>query len=577
MSDSPATSADAPSEDPGQLVEEGKRLSESMLWRLQREYYDRRGPGAWSTGTVPSYVTSNPYIAQTYAHVVMAFLRDAMRPRKNGEPPTAAIDPAHPIYVVELAAGSGRFSWLLLKKLLALKNASSLRGLDLRYVMTDFTATNLDAWSRHRLLQPYLASGALELGRFDVERDAEIALPKSGARLSAATVKNPLVVIANYAFDTFTTDLFRVADGRLEELRLALRAPGAEPPDLSEPEVMAKLQLGWAGHLVEPDGYYGDPILDRILAGYRDRLADTTLAINVGAFRGLRHLLDISGRRLLLLSSDKGHTHEDELSYVHHPHIQFHGSLSMLVNYHALGAYFAALGGVYLPTSQRPLGLKTVACLLGGDADRFADTLLEFRERADIFGPSDFYTLIASSRRDCAAISLEHFLGLLRMSHFDPSVVHEFGKEVLDKVQAAGDALKLELRVALEHVWENFFPMNRDLPFELGRFFLAMRRPLEAVRFNQHSIDLFGEHPVTYSNMGIGHYYAEDPDAAVACFDKALALDPSYALPKAWRTRVLAEKERGLAPAPPPAPAPQRQMRYETPLASPPTASSMKR
>ena len=46
------------------------------------------------------------------------------------------------------------------------------------------------------------------------------------------------------------------------------------------------------------------------------------------------------------------------------------------------GRLYRGRGGVYLATSQRQLNLKTVALLLGGDADYFADTLLEFRERA---------------------------------------------------------------------------------------------------------------------------------------------------------------------------------------------------
>jgi hypothetical protein len=86
-----------PTEAPKAIVEGARRLSESSLWRLQRRYYETAGPEAWSSATVPHYITSNPYIASAFADVILAFQRDV------GEP----------ITVVELGAGSGRFSYLL--------------------------------------------------------------------------------------------------------------------------------------------------------------------------------------------------------------------------------------------------------------------------------------------------------------------------------------------------------------------------------------------------------------------------------------------------------------------------------
>ena len=73
---------------------------------------------------------------------------------------------------------------------------------------------------------------------------------------------------------------------------------------------------------------------------------------------------------------------------------------------------------------------------------------------------------------------------------------------------------------------------------------VAMRKPREAVQFNQFSVQLFGNHPVTYGNMGICYYHAEQPEEALRCFDKSLELSPNYGLPKAWKARVIAETNR---------------------------------
>lgn len=524
----------------GFLLEEKQRFSQSVLWRLQRQFYHQRGPAAWNTGTVPSYVTSNPYIAQAYAHSVLAFLQSAMHRQGEG----LSIDPKKPIYIIELASGPGRFAFLFLKKFLALKAASSVKHLNVKYVMTDFTENNLKSWESQPLFKDFLDAGVLEFGLFDIENDQQVRLVRSGKVLTQQMVKNPLVVIGNYIFDTVTQDLFRFEGGNAHEVLVTTRHSQPTQPDFSQPEVMSQFALSYDNRVVDSNKYYPNPDFNKVLSNYKERLSDTTIAIPIGSLVGLSRLIELSGNRMFLLSSDKGYTHEDELFFLNTQHIQFHGSLSMMVNYHAIGEYFKSLGGLYAATSQRQLNLKTVCCLLGGSEERFADALLTFREQVDVFGPYDFYTLLTQIRQNSQTCSVEELLGLIRMSHYDSNVIHEFGKDLLEQVGSLNDQLRLELHLAFERVWENFYPLGRDLPFDLARVYLAMKRPREAIVYNERSIRMFGEHPVTYSNMGICFYHAEQPQEALKCFERALQMNPNYGLPKAWRTRVLAEMDR---------------------------------
>ena len=71
-------------EDTPYILEQGHRLSQSLLWKLQRKFFDQQGIEAWRQGTVPHYVTSNPFIANAYAKVIFAFIRDVQ----------AVLDPA---------------------------------------------------------------------------------------------------------------------------------------------------------------------------------------------------------------------------------------------------------------------------------------------------------------------------------------------------------------------------------------------------------------------------------------------------------------------------------------------------
>ena len=61
---------------PVAVIETDRRLSQSVLWDLQRRYFAEAGISAWSTSRVPHYVTSNPALAHAYAAVFLGFLRD---------------------------------------------------------------------------------------------------------------------------------------------------------------------------------------------------------------------------------------------------------------------------------------------------------------------------------------------------------------------------------------------------------------------------------------------------------------------------------------------------------------------
>src|SRR3954451_9558001 len=119
-------------------LEQKKRLSQSVLWKLQRNYFDRHGIEAWSTGAVPHHITSSPFIADAYARVVFGYLRDCHSAASGGASSSTPLEYTQPVHVVELGSGPGRFAYLFLKELLGLLRGSALKDISVRYVMTDF-------------------------------------------------------------------------------------------------------------------------------------------------------------------------------------------------------------------------------------------------------------------------------------------------------------------------------------------------------------------------------------------------------------------------------------------------------
>src|SRR5262249_24696687 len=232
-----------------------ERLSQSLLWRLQRNYFERHGIEAWRSGAVPHHITSSPFIADAYARVVLGFLRDCR-----------VLDHSQPVHIVELGSGSGRFAYSFLKKFLNLYRNSSLKEIPVKYVMTDFTNRNLEYWRTHPSLVPFIEERSLDLARFDLEHDVQIELLDSGEILSPATLRNPLIVISNYVFDSTPQDAFLAAEENLFEILVTLTTPEPEV-DTEDPDILSRVEVSAHENLINGN-YYDDPKWNRILLDY---------------------------------------------------------------------------------------------------------------------------------------------------------------------------------------------------------------------------------------------------------------------------------------------------------------------
>ncbi|KPK35887.1 MAG: hypothetical protein AMJ65_17005, partial [Phycisphaerae bacterium SG8_4] len=237
-------------------LEYPQRLSRSILWELQRRFFAAEGIDAWRKGVVPCYITSNPFVAQAYSRVVGGFVRDCLA---NG----ALIDHDQPMYIIELGAGSGRFAYHFLKEFLPSVESCGRNHLRLKYIMTDFASRTIEFWDAHPSLEPLVARGHLAFARFDAGHDRAITLYGSEETLAPGTIRNPIVVLANYFFDSIPQDLFRIEGGELHEQLISVFAPDGEV-DLDEPDALGRVQIAFDSRQIS-DGYYGDPMLDELL------------------------------------------------------------------------------------------------------------------------------------------------------------------------------------------------------------------------------------------------------------------------------------------------------------------------
>ncbi len=497
------------------ILERGKRLSESLLWRLQRKFFDNLGAEAWTKGIVPHYITGNGWIADSYAKVVLGWLRDC----------AGTLDPDHPVTLLELGCGSGRFGYLFFQRLLDLLGRSSLSTVKVRYVMTDFTESTLDPLRRHELLQPWIEQGLLDFARYDASEDGEIRLSRSGEVLDSRTLRNPLVVLANYVFDGIPQDAFAVRGGRLFELLPTLTVPDEEE-DRDDPTILQRVEVSWEERPAA-DEPYGDPELDAILREYA-ALSDTAVLLPSSAIRCLRHLSGLADGRLLLVAGDKGYSREELLAGRDAPELSIHGSFSLMVNFHALGRWLTHRGGGFLCTSHIHSSLNVVAGVLGTGS---VETALAFDEAIERRGPDDFFDLKVGFGHAWDDLTLEHLLGWLRLSGWDANVLLGCWPALMKHAPSAAGVFRLEIYRAVHEVWNHYFPLHeaQDLAFHLGVLLCEIDCHGDALPFFHESVAVYGPNPATVFNIGLCLFHLGHLEEAREQVAQALAEAPDFA------------------------------------------------
>lgn len=514
------------------ILEEGRRLSASLLWRLQRRFFEVRRLRAWSEGVVPHYVSNHPFLARAYGRLTVGFLRDWR----------AALDPREPVYCIELGAGSGRLGFHFLRQTLGALALPALRGLRLKYVMTDFSAGQIDELAGQPAFQPWIDEGVLDFAVFDTEAPGALRLLHSGEVLAPGALINPAVVIANYVFDSIPQDVFWIENGELSEALVTLSTDRAAP-DLDDPNLLATVQLDATYAPVGGAAVYGEPALDRLLAEYRDRLASTHLLFPCAALRCIEHFRQLAGDRLLLLSADKGFVHEEALAGRGLPGFAIHGSISMQVNYHALARHVLHLGGTVFHARRRQSSLRICALALGLPEEGLAETRHAFGEAVEVQGPDDFFTLKKGMEQAYGQLTAGQALAFLRFSGGDANIFLGLFPRLMALAPEMDEETRSELCAVVRQVWEMFLPIgeDRDVAFQLGLLLATAEKIPEALDLFTESLRLYGPDAATLYNVALCHYRLGRPEPALEAVAQALEIQPGHSAARRLQQALGAE------------------------------------
>lgn len=434
-------------------LEEPRLFAQSSLWELQRRYFAERGAHAWIQGEVPHYVTSNPVVASNYAHIIVACWRDYLRLAPHG------LAEEEPFYLCELGAGSGRFAFHLLQQLLYLCESMQLPAIPFRYVLTDNSPSLLEFWHQHPYFQPFLASGLLDFAHFDVEQSTSLHLQRSGKTLEVGSLRHPLIVIANYVFDSVPQDLYFLQEQSCSAGLISLSLE-QDPQTLTAAALLEALQVDYT-HQPLTSSPYQEPLLNELLAEYQRTLRATHLLFPATGLRCLQRLRALSTHGSLVLSADKGDHRLQVLENQAAPELVRHGSFSLLVNYHAFHAFCARSDGQALfPT--HPHDHINVGCfLLLNRHEEYTATRCAYQQSIQMYGPDDFYTISVHARQRVLTMTCAEILSYIRLSCYDSHLFACYLPRLLSLAPTFDQEERQAVSEVARLVWQNYFPLEQ--------------------------------------------------------------------------------------------------------------------
>lgn len=439
------------------IIAADQRLSQSLIWQIQREYFLHSGPQAWQDDVVPHQISSNPLLARAYSQLILGYLRDCATAVQNH---TLSLNPDQPIYIIELGAGSGRLAHHFLHQFQPLWAQSPCAGIPFKYVMTDFVPQNVAFWQAHERFQPWFEAGLLDMALFDVMAPRPLHLQIADRVLDQKEIENPLILIANYFFDSIPQDSFVIQDGQLCHNLVTLRSSQPEP-DLADPSLWQRLELVYEA-IPLAESAYNEDSYNQILDSYETHLPDTTVTFpNVGLdclrfWRGYGH------GRLLLLTSDRGYTLPGSLLDQGDPLPNWHGSFSLMVNYHAVSQFVEMNGGVALHTDHYQDNLQTAVYLLGQQPPNSLEVQLAFQGAFGQGGPEDFFALKKALAAQLPDLSLSQILSYLRLSAFDADIFNDCFPSLKKQLKQADPVWYEDVRTVLRQVWQQYLPLRAD-------------------------------------------------------------------------------------------------------------------
>jgi hypothetical protein len=440
------------------------RFSEAPIWNIQRKYYEEEGTKAWNKDQVPQYITSNPMIAAAYAEMIFGLLQDRANLEYLEEP----------VFIVELGAGAGRLAYHVLYELCQLRDYAGVSLPSFRYIMTDLVMNNVMAWKEHPALQSFITEGLLDFAKFDAVHDTELNLVLSGTTIREGDLKQPLIIVANYFFDSIPQELIYIGDGQIYEADVQVEYPERHE-SLKPSEWLEQITLQYE-YRRAPEYEQETYPYRNVMSVYQDQLEDSHILFPASGLSCLERLNRLSQAGFLLITADKGDHLLEQWRFAEPPELILHGSFSLTANYHAFQYVFEQRGAMALFPPHHYKNIN-VGCILHSDKPTdYPNMRLAYRRCIERFGPDEFYSLKEWVDRNQDSMGLQQILSFWRLGGYDAEFFIQNTKQISSLIPDATDEEKQDILRGIQLMWSSYYVMAQryDLALDAGLVLFEM-------------------------------------------------------------------------------------------------------
>ena len=509
-------------------VEKFKRFSESHLWAMQYDFYAQEGIDIWDS--VPLFITSNPLLADVYLNCIFMCLCDHLD----------QLDSNAPIYIIELGAGHARFGFHMLNTLERKRQFfPQLAHLQFRYILTDYSEAQVQHWANNPLLKRWVAKGALDLAVFRPNQHAELVLYHSQEALNAKTVKNPVIAVGNYFYDSLPHDFFVTHDTGCDEVQVSLYR--TQTDNTATRKGVYDVALAFSRHPIK-ESYYEAPEWNELLTFYSEHCRpNTEISLPVGGFHTLNNLRTLSQNRLMLLTADKTLEPPSLFLSLRARHstreacsaftlIGHNGAFSVDVNYHALAHLTAQLGGTAYSTKLTTASLNIQANTFLPNKPDSPWFNYYMNEVLNTNNPIASVSNRMGMLDDADCNSQEQLIGVLKClfqliadSHYDPYLFKRY-EYLLNDLPQFHDLLATFVEDLLDRCRDNLFtiPASDNAYHIMGVLYRCCSLPEKAINLLIEGLERFGGALSIYNLLSLCYSDCRDYSSALIWGQNAL-------------------------------------------------------
>lgn len=507
------------------LLDENTPFAQASIWAWQRHFYASKGLDAWDA-CVPFLITNNVVIAEQYAQAIYLLIKGQIEQNR--------FDFSQPFCILELGAGHGRFCFLCLTALLPMLKAYNPK-IKVRYVLSDHAQSNLDFWQAQPQLKTFVSDNILDFALFDLENHKD---PIQGIHHKNPLNKtNPLILFANYIIDTIASNFYQFDQDRIEWATLTAETDKKNVKQGS-PKEISDIAFEF-NYEACPNTDDAPPFLKDIWASYQPHQLKH-IPIPEIFMQALEHLIHQGYTQLFLIASDHGYTNLDELKIAMPPEIKQHSSFSIMVNFDAIGHFFAQKKGQAYTSKNTDKGLKTCFFSLNLDTEAMPDLKTHMDHVNHRFNAADFLALIKPLKQHNDDILA--WISILKCCDWDPIVLQRYKKNIhkLIKKHMEGQAqndvywhktLMNSLDYGLQRAarWYYFMPnKNSNLHFDIGHTYHLMNNwPQAKTHYNISEKD-FGLDFETAYNLAVCYLNLKEKTKAQHYLAEAKKRQPDH-------------------------------------------------